>query len=185
MAIVMTYVVKRISDYANGHIALKDNREKWYQTHVWTAFFDRLFESIPDVRFLRYDHVYHYYMLFDWNLHSGECPTDATASRKNPKTPPSGARRNPGCLHDAVIKFCEFEIGAVENGGCCAKPEVPKWADDTMKLVKVSRDMIVTLHKRFGNDVFKVPIVGLVTGGQLYRSFDTINLAHSCVDRLL
>lgn len=54
MNTVMAYAVQRIGDYVNGHIALPDNREKWYQSHIWTAFFDRLFENIPDVRFLRY-----------------------------------------------------------------------------------------------------------------------------------
>lgn len=66
---------------------------------------------------------------------SGECPTDATLSRKPSK---AGSRRNLGCFHDAVIRYREFEIGAVENGGNGAKPNGLKWCSDTMKLVKVS-----------------------------------------------
>lgn len=54
----------------------------------------------------------------------------------------------------------------MENGGNTARPGVPKWNEDTMKLVKVSRDMIVNLHKQFGKSVGKLPIVGLVTGGR-------------------
>lgn len=48
-----------------------------------------------------------------------------------------------------------------------------------MKLFKVSRDMIVTLYKQFGKDVYKVPIVGLVTGGKLKQP---IELGHNCAN---
>ncbi|RPB09603.1 hypothetical protein P167DRAFT_294818 [Morchella conica CCBAS932] len=42
-----------INDYKSGHISLTDNREKWYQGHVWTALFDRALETIPDLRIIR------------------------------------------------------------------------------------------------------------------------------------
>lgn len=57
MVLQLAYTPQRIGDYVSGHIALPDNREKWYQSHIWTAFFDRLLENIPDIRFLRYVNV--------------------------------------------------------------------------------------------------------------------------------
>ncbi|KAI5836944.1 hypothetical protein DFP73DRAFT_569978 [Morchella snyderi] len=137
-----------IHDYETGHIAFQDNRERWYQTHIWTPLIDRLFEYIPDVRFI-----------------SGECPTVATASRKNPKRQSPGSRRNPGCLHDGVLKYGDYEIGAVENGGCNITPNTEKWTNDTLKLAKSSRDMIVKYHSLLGGSGSRIPALGIVTGG--------------------
>ncbi|KAI5836744.1 hypothetical protein DFP73DRAFT_621615 [Morchella snyderi] len=146
-----------ICDYKTGHIALSDNREKWYQTHVWALLFDRLFEYIPQIRFL-----------------GGECPTNATSSRKNPKNRSPGTRKVSGCLHDGVIKFWDYEIGAVENRGCNVKPDGAKWNSDSLKLVKSNRDMIVEILKLLGPEGNRVSTLGLLTGGLKFESLRLI-----------
>lgn len=146
-----------INDYKSGHISLTDNREKWYQGHVWTALLDRALETIPDLRII-----------------SGECPTDAAAIRKNPSKALPGSRKAPGRFHDAVIKYTQFELGAVENGKEYTTPTATKWTEDIMKLVKVSRDMIVRLYSRFGKDTSKLPVLGIVTGGLHFKTYFTV-----------
>ncbi|KAH0604536.1 uncharacterized protein H6S33_006913 [Morchella sextelata] len=148
---------QKINDYKSGHISLTDNREKWYQGHVWTALFDRALETIPDLRII-----------------SGECPTDAAAIRKNPSKALPGTRKAPGRFHDAVIKYTQFELGAVENGKEYTTPTATKWTEDIMKLVKVSRDMIVRLYSRFGKDTNKLPVLGIVTGALHFKTYFTV-----------
>lgn len=116
---------------------------------MWAGLLDKLMFTIPGV-----------------DVISGETPTLASTFRKNQSTLTPSSRKKVGPFHDSVFVYHGTEIGGVENGCEFSIPTARKWTGDTLKLVKVCRDMIVRLHAEHGPErLEKLPMLAVITAG--------------------
>jgi len=133
--------------------------EDWYNMHLWTPVIHAAFLPVQSVVLVPGELVCRASSLL---LNQDRC---RTAGPEN--------RQKLGPRIDGIIRSVhhdQLEFGAIEAGKKFDGTGATKWIEDSNKLRRVLRDMLVRLHGEVDNDsVKRVQTVGIITGGLRFQ----------------